>query len=299
MERADVQLGAATLRLLTREATGEVLRELHGGPARPVQLDGRIDAPHSVVMRRLAELGHFGAVVHERVAGSPPSATYSLSESGQALIEVADAAERWRQRHDGSARALWLIADERARAVLLALADRPLPLSDLQQRLRFLARSAGPDKLGSLTAARLLAHVHEGPGALYAATDSARRLAGLALVAGRWEWQAGLRDDEDAADLAELVRLLAPVVSVVPAVEPVEGVCRLAVQTTAEPVETYLAIEDGQLAPAPITDEPQAQGSATPRAWCEALSGGTLDGIEASGDAKLLRTIIASIGAVL
>jgi len=83
------QLGVATLRLLAEGPTIRILRELTGGPSRPSDLERRLaDVAHSALVRRLAELAQSGAVTHERIAGLPPRAYYSLTDAGHDLLRI-------------------------------------------------------------------------------------------------------------------------------------------------------------------------------------------------------------------
>jgi DNA-binding HxlR family transcriptional regulator len=99
MNRQDDHLGDQTLRLLGRRWTATVLRELAGSRAlQPSDLERRLDIAHSALLRRLDQLVSAGAVRRERVAGVPPRAYYALTDAGQALLPICDAAAQWESR---------------------------------------------------------------------------------------------------------------------------------------------------------------------------------------------------------
>jgi len=192
----DSQLGASTLRLLAEEPALQIMRELTGGPLRPVELGQRLPGvAHSAMMRRLADLTHTGAVTRERIRELPPRTYYSLANAGHALLEIPAACERWEQRWStpgrGGAPGAWalrLLADEHARKIMLALAAEPLGPSALEQRLPGCGRSATRWRLGRLTLHGVLTRTKEANDVRYGLTMAARHLGIIATLAGRWEW---------------------------------------------------------------------------------------------------------------
>jgi DNA-binding HxlR family transcriptional regulator len=209
--------GVSTLRLLAEGSTIRILRELRGGPLRPVELGQRLsEVGHSALMRRLGELVTRRAVVHQRIGGLSPRAYYSLAPGGSALLGVAGAAECWERQwpaltqlgakqsepaEPGSARwgpadsrpsgmrALGLLADERAMAIVRALAAEPLRPIDLERCLPEVSRAATRRRLGPLVQGGILVRADGGPPLRYALAESTRSLEPIAMLAAQWEWR--------------------------------------------------------------------------------------------------------------
>jgi DNA-binding HxlR family transcriptional regulator len=311
------QLGVRTLDLLAEEWMVAILRGLAEGALRPTELERALPgAVHTTVLRRLRRLLDSDLVNYEhepgvppqaRTAAMPPRAFYTLTDAGRALREVTAEAGRWEQTWcspvevGGAAGslAIKLVADHHTRAIALVLADRPLSPRELEARVPNLGRSALRRRMGELVLAGLLQR-HGRPSAPeYALTPAARRLALVAMLAGRWEWQwSQLSLPAHGADLRDLVRMLAPVARVP---EPVVGVCQLHLDTGAtDDRDIYLAARTGTvraLAAVP-TAPPDAVGRATPEALCNALL--QRNGpIEISGSRELLAAVIHALSTAL
>jgi DNA-binding HxlR family transcriptional regulator len=196
------QSGASVLRLLAEKSTLQVLHELSDSPVRPSELEQRLpDLPHSALMRRLGELALTGAVTHERIVDTPPRAYYSLTDAGEALLQIAEASGRWGQRWpteahrcDPEAMALRLLADGHTRTILRALAARPLRPTDLH-RLLSPGKSVLYRRLQSLLVNGILARREHRGEVRYALTGDAHRLGFVALLAARWERRWATAED--------------------------------------------------------------------------------------------------------
>jgi DNA-binding HxlR family transcriptional regulator len=195
MVKHDGPLGASALRLLAGGPTVQILHELTGGPLRPSELEQRLpDVAHSALMRRLADLARRRAVRHERIRELPPRAFYSLTNAGQALLEIPAAAERWERRWSAQTLqaapgewALRLLSDEHSRAILLELAKERLGPTELERRLPGYGRTATRWRLGRLTLNGILTRSEERP-VRYRLTEAARELGSITMLAARWEW---------------------------------------------------------------------------------------------------------------
>lgn len=189
--------GVPALRLLAEGSTIQILRELREGPLRPMELERRLsDVTHSALMRRLGEMVRRRAVAHERIVGLSPRAYYSLADGGRALLGVAEAAECWERQWPAPARsapsgtsALRLLADERAMAIVQALAVEPLRPIDLERRLPEVSRAATRRRLGPLVRGGVLARADDGRMVRYALAESTRSLEPIAMLAAQWEWR--------------------------------------------------------------------------------------------------------------
>jgi DNA-binding HxlR family transcriptional regulator len=191
------RLKGSILRLLAEGSTIEILKELSEGPLRPVELEQRLpDVAHSALVRQLGELARRGLVTHERIMGLPTRAYYSLADPGRALLGIPDAAERWERQWSAPARpgpagtrALRLLADERAMAIVQALAAEPLRPIELERRLPDVSRAATRRRLGSLVLGGILARTGDAGPVRYTLTPGARRLEEIAGLTTQWEWQ--------------------------------------------------------------------------------------------------------------
>jgi DNA-binding HxlR family transcriptional regulator len=302
------RLGVSTLRLLAEGSTVQVMRELTGAPLRPNDLKRRLpDVAHSALMRQLAELAQKGAVRHERIAGMPPRAYYSLTDAGHALLRIPEASARWERqwlpqtrRHAPGARALRLLADERARAIVRTLADEPLRPIELERRLPGVGRSATRRRLGPLVLDGILTRTEENGQVRYALSASARRLGLIKTLAAHWEWQwAKPSHPRPAWDVPGLLQLLAPATRIP---ESLAGVCRLGIEARGMPrADIYLVAQNGKLAALPLAPEhpPHAAGHAPAHVWCDALLRRRHSGIATSGDGPLMAGVLSGVSAVL
>jgi DNA-binding HxlR family transcriptional regulator len=316
MTRQD-QLGVCALKLLAEESMVAVLWGLADGALRPAELERRLpDAGHSAVMRRLRHLLDSKLVTHEHRPGQPPHARsagvpheahYDLTDAGRALFELTVEAARWEQtwcsqaerRGPAGTVAIKLTADEHMRKITLLLADGPLATTDLDARTPDLGRSALRRRLRELVLAGLLEQHKQGRVPMYALTASARHLALVAMLAGRWEWRwSRPAHATPSDDLLELLRMVAPVARLR---EPVAGICRLRLDADgARNHDIHLAARSGNVfaLDGVPTSPPQAIGRATPEALCDALL--LREGrIAISGDRLLLSAVIQAVGAAL
>lgn len=311
------QLGLRALRLLAEDWMVSVMRGLTDGPIRPAELEGALPhAGHSVVVRRLRRLldselvsceRHSGVPPHAGSAAVPRRAYYSLTDAGRMLREVTAAADRWEQEWCSQLErgvppgivAIGLSANRRTRKIMLALADGPLAVRDLQLRLPEVRRTTLRRRLSNLILEGLLERQEVGQIQLYELTSRARYLAMVAMLAGRWEWQwFRPADAVPASDFSDLLHMLAPIAEVS---GPTAGICQFHLETDgAAAPDIYLAARDGSilaLTEAPPTP-PEAVGRATPEAWCDALllpNGG----ISVAGDRTLMLAVLNALGAAL
>jgi Rrf2 family cysteine metabolism transcriptional repressor len=187
--------GHSTLRLLAERSTIQILKELTDAPLRPHELRSRLPGvAHSVLMRRLGELVRRGVVMHERSAGIPPRAHYSLADAGRILLQIPEAGARWERqwtpeawREAPGAGAVRVLADERTRAIMQVLAGGPLRPIDLERRMPGMGRSATRQRLAPLVRNRILVRSEEDGQVRYALTAAGRGLESVATLAARWE----------------------------------------------------------------------------------------------------------------
>jgi DNA-binding HxlR family transcriptional regulator len=223
------------------------------------------------------------------------------------LLEVTAAADRWEQAWCSQLErgvppgiaAIGLSANRRTRKIMVALADGPLAVRDLQVQLPDVRRTTLRRRLSNLILEGLLERQEVGHIQIYELTARARHLAMVAMLAGRWECQwFKPADAVPATDFIDLLHMLAPIAEVS---RPTAGICQFHLETdgVAAP-DIYLAARDGSilaLTEAPATP-PEAVGRATPEAWCDALLVPN-GGISVAGDRTLMLAVISALSGAL
>ena len=97
--RADAALVRA-FDLLGKRWTGVLLCTLIGGPAGFRALARAVDGiSDSMLADRLGELGDAGLVARTVTHGPPLSVTYTLTDTGRALLPALDQITRWAEHH--------------------------------------------------------------------------------------------------------------------------------------------------------------------------------------------------------
>jgi DNA-binding HxlR family transcriptional regulator len=211
---ADLEpLGLLALQLLAEDWMVSVVRGLAHGPIRAGELERVLPhAAHSVVIRRLRALLDSELVTCQRQSGVPPRrgtaavprrSYYSLTDAGRMLLEVTAEADRWEHAWCSQLErgvppgivAIGLSANRRTRMIMLALADCPLAVGELEARLPELRRPALRRRLSHLILGGLLEQQEVGRAERYGLTARARQLAMVAMLAGRWEWQWSTPED--------------------------------------------------------------------------------------------------------
>jgi DNA-binding HxlR family transcriptional regulator len=309
-------LGGPTLELLADGRTLAIIGALAHGPVRPGELERRLDGlPHAALMRRLSRLARHGVVSRERFPESPPRVHYALTPGGRALLAIPELAARWERGGDLPAGtpdppaswALRQLADDRTRAVMMALADGPLRPGELERRLGGMGHSAVMRRLRRLALDGLLVR-HPAPDGerqvRYELTTRARRLGVLVILAARWEarWEGPGGEAADASpvappELGGLLHVLAPLTRLP---KGLAGVCQLSLDQDPPAQEPCidLAAGAGGLATFPrpaAASEATVEGRATAEALCDALIAGRPTGITATGDRELLTAVIGGL----
>ena len=200
-------LGLLALQLLAEDWMDSVLRGLADGPIRLAELErGLPHGAHSVVVRRLRRLldselvtcEHQPAVrPHPGSKAIPRGTYYSLTDAGGMLLDVMAEADGWEQAWCSQLErgvppgivAIGLSANRRTRMIMLALADGPLSVGDLQARLPEIRRPALRRRLSNLILEGLLEQRRVGGVERCGLAPRARQLAMVAMLAGRWELQ--------------------------------------------------------------------------------------------------------------
>jgi DNA-binding HxlR family transcriptional regulator len=297
MDDLPPHVGHATLELLDAEWSVPILRALMDGSRRPIDLERRLpEIPHAALMRRLADLRRRGLAQHVRHSGLSPAAEYTLSASGRVMVGVMAAAVRWERAwstepDDGSI-ALALIADERTRRLLLALAPAPLTAAELRQRLD-IPRTPLLNRLADLMQRKILArHDHR-----YQLTDSARDLMRVAVAAARWAWEFEKPTNDPAVEnVASAVEMYAPHAQLA---ADLRGTCVISVEGHDRAALVALVADGRHLSALtePPAGEPDAWCAARPGAWCDGLLLGRWHAVLSHGNRALMAALLASLTA--
>jgi DNA-binding HxlR family transcriptional regulator len=299
--------GTRCLDVLKDEATLAVLLHLREESSTASQIEASVDGiGYRVALARLRLLLLRGLVdlVVDGDGHQQRRVPHRLTASGRAILTVVDTAvdceAGWPRPpvsfgSPGST-ALGVSADTACRAIARALAHDRLRAGDLERLLLDVSHGTLLRRLRYCTALGLLNTEKDGRSTWLSLSDAARRLASLAMSAGRWEW---VFDDRDkglmASDLAGFVYQLAPLARVS---EDVNGICKLHEEwhTTLQS-DIYLAVGGGRLTPFVVgpLGPWDTVASGTPQQWSEALVNGDPAGISSTGDRALLEVVIAGL----
>ncbi len=195
-----------------------------------------------------------------------------------------------------------LLANERTRTIVLALADGSRRPSELE-RLQGIVRSTLFARLGELTALGIVTSSRRAEFPLrveYQLHESGRRLLANQLLIERQERRklARVGPGVDAA-LGNLLRLLAPVSH--PATDR-QGRCLLVEHEPSGQTHTVpLIVEDRRVAVSELASsvEPDVRCSATSETWENALVAGGTHGLQMAGDLVLGDAVIVAFSLAL
>jgi DNA-binding HxlR family transcriptional regulator len=195
-----------------------------------------------------------------------------------------------------------LLANERTRTIVLALADGSRRPSELEQ-LQGVVRSTLFARLGELTALGIVTSSRRAEFPLrveYRLNESGRRFLANELLIERQERRKLARAGPgvDAA-LGNLLRLLAPVSH--PATDR-QGRCLLVEhEPSGQTHSVRLLVEDHRVAVSELASsvEPDVRCSAPSEAWEDALLAGGMHGIQMAGDLVLGSAVVVAFGAAL
>ena len=301
--------GARSLALLSDEATLNVLVQLSRRPSSALDIESAVPGLSYKVaqarLRKLLTLDLVEPVDRRRAARARQGRTepHRLRQAGRAIQPViqaaADCEAAWPTRArpfaPRGAEALAVAGDRSFRAIARVLAHQRLRLKELESLLPEISHGTLQRRLREREALGLIHSEKDGREAWQSLTDDARRLATVAIYAGRWDWLYGHLDGIPfASDLAGQVHQLAPLVSIP---HQFTGICRLHEDwPTTVHSDVYLAAKAGRLTAfvvAPL-EHPQASARGTPHQWAQALLTDDPSPISITGDEPLLHAIIAA-----
>ncbi len=304
--------GAQTLSLLAGTSNAFLLRALADGAKQQAELRRAAGSPAQTTLRaQLKRLADVGAVEKHRRNRFPGTLEYELTASGEKLLSVLDALERWLERAPDGAlpigsnaakAATTALTEGWSTTMLRVLAAGPQSLTELDG---IIASLSYPSLERRLAAMRLAGLVDANPGngrrTPYLVTTWLRAGVAPLLSAARWERRSLSRDTAPIGRLeAETAFLLA--MPLVRAPAGTLGSCRLGVEISNGSKRRLVGVIvnlSGDVGAQSCTtnlaghSDAWALGSAT--AWLSAMVEGDADGLELGGDSPLARVLISGL----
>jgi len=298
---------AGILTLLANRPTIELLRALEGDVSTRPDLEQRLRSmSRSRLTSRLAQLLGRQLIICQHIPARRARVGYVLTPAGRGLLEIAEALSVALPGATSSPDMplAALIASRGHRAIIRALAYRPLTGAELELCLPSIPHATLLRSLNRLRDAQLLV-ARRGNGrrhVRYELTTEARRLGRTAVLVARWRWRwTPEHVPAGTTDLASVVHLVAPLASV-PRIS--RGVCMLHAQPPPGAnglPDVYLSVANGRVTPLAVGSprDPDCRMRAAPASWCEALMSGDSASICMQGDRRLGEVVITALaGAV-
>jgi len=299
-----VRAGSRALSFFAHPLNARILRAHVAGPLRPGELDEAIGwAAQSSLRAAVGRMCEIGTLARVELDDPGLTVVTELTAAGRELLPVASALEQWlQQAPDGPVE----LDDPAAHgivkvltagwdsAMVRALAERPMTLTELNDEIPHLTYPALKRRLAKLRATRLVSSAENGKAATHQATEWLRHAVVPLSVAGRWE----LLHDPAAKPISR-VEVEAAFLLTLPLVDVpskrLSGSCTLAVLVTEddepsapEPSVAGVAVEVRRGAivsydPAGTSAAPMTWALGTPAAWFEALIAGCDESLRVSG----------------
>jgi DNA-binding HxlR family transcriptional regulator len=319
---ARVRSGGTVLSLIAAPLSVPILRAHLDGPLRLPDLRERIGGAAQTTLRgQIGNLRGIGALERRAVGGMPYTVENELTDTGRAMLAVAEMVEVWLTRAPqgpialgsepakGAIRALiggW------GSTMLRALAARPLSLTELSSVIGDHSYPALERRLSAMRAARLVEPYpgeRGGGGKPYSVTEWTRLATGPLIAAGRCECRhmAGLTEPLTRIDIEAVFLLAVPLVDLE---VTRNGPCLLAVDTGASGAGqpsgrlagVRVAIEKGAVVScvSRLQQDPGTWALGAVGAWLDAILEGETARLRTGGrDAGLAEAIVAGLHEVL
>jgi DNA-binding HxlR family transcriptional regulator len=237
----EVRAGSHVLSLFANPLTARILRAHSGGPLRLSALHEQIGwSPHTTLRAAVGNLCKVGALEKGPDGDQRPSAATALTPTGEEMIVVADAVERWlaasptgpiSPNSDEAKGAIKALAEGWNSTLMRALANRPFTLTGLDKVIPEVSYPSLERRLARMRATGQIEAVEaQARGTPYAVTEWSRRAIAPLCVAGRCE----RRHLPDATSPITEVEVEASFMLTMPLAhlpESANGSCVLAVQT--------------------------------------------------------------------
>lgn len=299
-----VRAGSRALSFFAHPLNARILRAHVDGPLRPGELDEAIGwAAQSSLRAAVGRMCEVGTLARVELDDPALTVVTELTDAGRELLPVAGALERWLQEapdgpvelDDPAAHGIVKVLTAGwDSAMVRALAERPVTLTELNEEIPHLTYPALKRRLAKLRATRLVSSTENGKATTHEATDWLRHAVVPLTIAGRWE----LFHDPEAKPVSR-VEVEAAFLLTLPLVEVpskrLSGTCTLAVlvseddePTAPEPTVAGVAVEVERGAivsydPNGTSTTPTTWALGTPAAWFEALITGRDEGLRTSG----------------
>jgi DNA-binding HxlR family transcriptional regulator len=305
--------GGQALSLLAAPLNVHILRTLAEGPKELMDLRRAVGSPPQSTMRVYSRtLAELGVLEQQRQSEFAGSSLYTITSSGNALLKVGDALQRWlSESPDGEIELSTMPAKSTVGAlvegwstnIVRALAAKPLSLTQLNRLIPKVSYPSLERRLGGLRLANLVEpHPGEGRGTPYRTTEWLRRAVVPVAAAVAWE-RKYLSDSTPAVGRldVEAAFLLATPLMVLP--EDLTGRCRLGVEVQGGASPTFagvlICVEEGRIVSCTSRLEGEVEGwaSGTPMEWLRRMNGGGNSGLEIGGDVGLVLTLTDALRA--
>jgi DNA-binding HxlR family transcriptional regulator len=306
-----VRSGAQTLALLAAPLNVALLEALAEGPKQQGELRHAAGLPAQTTLRaQLKRLVEVGAVEKHRRDSFPGTLVYELTRSGQDLLFVLNALERWLESapdrsvqiggNAGKA-AIKALAEGWSTTMVRALAAGALSLTELDRVISSLSYPSLERRLSAMRLAGLIeSRPSNGRGNPYAVTDRMRYGIAPLMAAARWErrHQASSTAPLGGIDVEAVLLLAAPLLQVP---EGTSGSCRIATQIAngdaGRLAGATITLEGGRLASCTtkLGGDPDAWALGSPTAWLAAMIERDADGFELGGDSGFARALLNAL----
>jgi DNA-binding HxlR family transcriptional regulator len=298
-----MRAGARALSLISVPLNLNVLEALAEEQRPPIDLRRAVGSPPQSTMRAyLRNLVELGVVDH---AAAGDSSGYTITRSGQTLLEVSEILRAWLELAPEGPIELGSTAGRSTVKALLdgwsshitrALAARPLSLTELDGLIQRISYPSLERRLSAMRLAEMVERCQdEGRARPYGASEWLRR--SVAPIASGIGWERRNVPEGTAPigrlDVEALFLLAVPLMELDPGVS---GKCRLAVEMQREHAPVFagvlICVESGQVTScaADLQGETEAWASGPPLAWLRRMSGQDCH-LEIGGDAPLAEAI--------
>jgi DNA-binding HxlR family transcriptional regulator len=305
-----MRAGAGALSLLSVPLNVHLLCALQEEERALADLSHTVGLPPASTLRAyLRTLSEWGVVERRQEGAFPGAVSYSLTDSGEKLVQTGDVLQRWLKSAPKGAMALGSPAAKSAVkalvdgwdvAIVRALAARPCTLTELD---RLIPPVSYPTLERRLTAMRKVGLTQgrrngNGRGTPYEATVWLRESVGPLIAATAWE--RGHAPSETAGigrlDVEAIVLLALPILRLP---GDLSGSCRLAVELRGQGDSKYagatVAVADGRLSVTARPDGPvDAWVTGTPVDWFRWING-RQEEVEIGGDYRLALALAAGL----
>ncbi len=237
----EVRAGSHVLSLFANPLTARILRAHSPGPLRLSALHEQIGwSPHTTLRAAVGNLCKVGALEKGANGNGRPSAITALTPTGEEMIRVAAAIERWltaspagpiSPNSDEAKGAIKALAGGWNSTLMRALANRPFTLTGLDKLIPQVSYPSLERRLARMRATGQIEAVEaKDRGTPYMVTEWSRRAVAPLCVAGRCERRYLPHSTAPIGDVeVEAAFMLALPLARLP--EMAGGTCMLAVQT--------------------------------------------------------------------